>query len=198
MVLKDNSAGGVQVEEWWGGLTALGKWSAPWLGARFNRCAHSLHLALSPHHIWLKLFLELNRKKQNRRDDTHRAAFQLIVFSYLIDFIHYILVLFNIQIVDLTRVVMKVVQQWRIVVVKRVVITTDWIRVDIGANAPATRTMSCVTFESYIASQWSLNFALPTLVNGSEPCTGWVVWQLFQDLLSHQMSNKCSSSDCSI
>ena len=76
-----------------------------------------------------------------------------VCIAYLVNFIHYILVLFNIQIVDLTRVVMKVVQQWRIVVVKRVVITTDWIRVDIGANAPATRTMSCVTFESYIASQ---------------------------------------------
>ena len=154
---------------------------------------------LSPHTIFDSNFsLSWTERSKNRRDDTHRAAFQLIVYSYLIDFIHYILVLFNIQIVDLTRVVMKVVQQWRIVVVKRVVITTDWIRVDIGANAPATRTMSCVTFESYIASQWSLNFALPTLVNGSEPCTGWVVWQLFQDLLSHQMSNKCSSSDCSI
>ena len=41
-------------------------------------------------------------------------------------------------------------------------------------------------------------FALPTLVNDSVPCTDSVVSLLFQGLLSHQMSSKCSSSDCSI
>ena len=31
----------------------------------------------------------------------------------------------------------QVIQQWRVIVVQCVVISTDWIWVDIGANAPA-------------------------------------------------------------
>ena len=58
----------------------------------------------------------------------------LKLVQHLVDLVHHLLVLSDIQIVYLTRVRMEVIEQWRIIVMKCVVVPTDWVWVDVLAK----------------------------------------------------------------
>ena len=68
------------------------------------------------------------------------------ISNHLVDLVHHFFVLFHIQTVGLTQVMMQVVQQWRIIVVQCVVVPTHWIWVCIFAK---------ISMDSYVVVKLS-------------------------------------------
>lgn len=61
----------------------------------------------------------------------------IIVWTfYRVDLRHYFFIIGYIQVVYLTRVRVQVVQQWRVIVMKSIVISTDRVWVDVLAEIP--------------------------------------------------------------
>ena len=115
--------------------------------------------------------------------------------THCVDLIHYFLVLLHVKVVNLTWVRVQIIQQWRIIMSKSVIVPTDWVMVEIWAKFPMK---ARVNQRVQWASIYNVNVWLwITPESESGPCIGWPLQLQYQDLLSHHWGSKYSSFGCS-
>ena len=119
------------------GGTAGGEGRAAWFGTELSVVtASTVHLTLSKHHRRLEGLSDLSREQIQELASTHTTMLTLALnLANLLYVLHDLSVLVKLKVVDLSRVLVQVVEERRIVVVEREIFTTHFVRECVGTQA---------------------------------------------------------------